>query len=64
MLTDGGADSAILSTVIESAPVNISISAAKIPEPASMAILGMGLLGLGMVRRSRKVACTDTTSPA
>jgi len=66
MLTDGGADSAILSTVIESAPVKgiPSGAPAKIPEPASFAVLGMGLLGLGLVHRSRKAACTDTTSLA
>jgi hypothetical protein len=57
MLTDGGADSAILSTVIESGPANV-------PEPTSMAILGTAVLGVGLVHRRRKLACPDTTSTA
>ena len=57
MLTDGGADSAILSTVIESGLANV-------PEPTSMAILGTALFGLGLVCRRRKVAWTETISPA
>jgi len=31
-----------------------SASAAAVPEPLSLAIMGTGLLGLGMVRRNRK----------
>jgi hypothetical protein len=57
MLPDGGADLAILSTVIVSGP-------AKVPEPTSMDILGTAVFGLGLVCRRRKVACTDTISPA
>lgn len=33
--------------------VNDTINISKVPEPASLAVLGLGLLGLGVVRRRR-----------